>query len=316
MVGLKETVPHTHQTVGGTVGSDTFLPSVSTDISSESAILRMASQMNIVNQYRNNNYLLDLVNNIPVSNDQRIATWWEEIPKLGGSATVAEGETKPITQYLYKLHMSEYKKEATLISFTDEFVMDFGRLQSEILNNGKKDLDNRLQSAILANILAIAIQFDPTGTVFDHSIPNANNYDVIAAMAAQVDNATYGGGATNAALMNTMTKHFMGITKNANGNYLNPPSSLDGISFIGNPEIGAQDVIVGDFKRYNVQTRGGIIVKVGYNGTDFAENKFSTVIERFYFDYISNIHKPSIVKSEFDVARSLIELADEDEGEG
>jgi hypothetical protein len=75
-----------------------------------------------------------------------------------------------------------------------------------------------------------------------------------------------------------------------------PPPSLAGISQVGNPAMGTDDLLVGDFKQYNVILRGGLIVRVGYNGTDFAQNMFSTVLEQYYFDYISAIRAVAIVK--------------------
>ena len=65
---------------------------------------------------------------------------------------------------------------------------------------------------------------------------------------------------------------------------------------VGNAGVGADDVIVGDFKQYNILLRGGLIMKVGYNGTNFAENKFSVVLEQYYFDYISTIRAKALVK--------------------
>jgi hypothetical protein len=123
----------------------------------------------------------------------------------------------------------------------------------------------------------------------------ANDFDVLAAMAAQVDNATFGAVA-NAAIISTFKKYRMGIAKDAQGGYLNRPKVLDNLSFIGNPDMTADQVLVGDFKQYNVILRGGLIVKVGYNGSDFANNMFSVVIEQFYMDYISALRTPAIVK--------------------
>lgn len=293
----KAVLPYAHQTVGGTIpgGSDTFLPSVSTDISSASAILRMGGQGNIVSQYRNNPFLFDMVNTIPTAIGERLATWWEEKPRLGGSETVGEGERKPYTQYFYELKAAEYKKEATLISFSEEFSMDFERLQSEIINKGRIDVINSINSKILADVIALATPYDATGTPFEAGVPFANDFDALAAMAAQVDNATFGQGA-NAALMSTFKKYIMGIQKNDNASYLNRPEVLSGMSFLGNPEMDGDDVIVGDFKNYNVMLRGGLIVKVGYNEDDFARNKFSTVVEQYYYNYMPEIHKDSIVK--------------------
>jgi hypothetical protein len=88
----------------------------------------------------------------------------------------------------------------------------------------------------------------------------------------------------------------MGLTKETTGGYLNTPDILGGVSFIGNPDMAADSVIVGDFKQYNIILRGGLIVRVGYNGTDFAQNMYSVVLEQFYFDYISTVRKTAIVK--------------------
>lgn len=88
----------------------------------------------------------------------------------------------------------------------------------------------------------------------------------------------------------------MGTLLSTSGEWLDRPSVLDNLAFIGNPDVGTDNVIVGDLKAYNVILRGGFIVKVGYNGTDFAENKFSVVMEQYYYDYISTIRKKAIVK--------------------
>ena len=99
----------------------------------------------------------------------------------------------------------------------------------------------------------------------------------------------------------------MGISKDLDSSYLNAPQVLNNISLVGNPGMGADDLLVGDFKQYNIMLRGGLIVRVGYNGTDFAENKYSVVMEQFYYDYISNVRKAAIVKgADFATVKGLI----------
>ena len=125
-------------------------------------------------------------------------------------------------------------------------------------------------------------------------------------MAAQVENATFGAKA-NAAVMGTNKKYRMGIIKNTQGSYLNPPDVLAGIGFVGNPTMGADAILVGDLKQYNVILRGGLIVKVGYNGNDFGNNAFSIVMEQYYFNYISTIRKVAIVSGpDFATVKALI----------
>jgi len=191
-----------------------------------------------------------------------------------------------------------------LLGFTEEFSLDFARLQSDILGKGRTDLINRINTAILARIITAATAYNTSASFGVVDAPN--DFDAIAAMAAQVDNATFGATA-NAAVISTFKKYRMGVEKDSTKAYLNRPEVLNGINFVGNPAMGADDVLVGDMKQYNILLRGGLIVRVGYNGTDFAENRFSTVLEQFYFDYISAVRAVAIVKGpDFATVKSAI----------
>lgn len=262
-------------------------------------LLRIGAGSPIYGQYRNTPWIFDLCNTVNGSYNSQMpfAIWFDEQPKSGASTTVAEGATKPATQYIYQLNSSTYKKEATLVGFTNEFQMDFAQLESDIMDKSRVDVINRVNQAILPNIISAATAYN-TASSFNAgtAVSSANDFDAIAAMAAQVDNATFGSARANAAVMSTFKKYRMGITKNTQGSYLNPPDVLSGIGFVGNPSMAADDVLVGDLKQYQILLRGGLIVRVGYNGTDFAQNMYSVVLEQFYFDYISTIRKVAIVK--------------------
>ena len=281
-----------HATVDD-VGSGDNVGSITQSIDA-ATLLRLGGNSPIVSQFRNTPWVFDLCNLQNASLDTPFAMWYEEQTKDGSSASTGEGATKPTVQYKYDLKTATWKKEAALIGVTDEFNIDFARLQSDILGKGRVDVINRINTAILANITTAATTYNTSASFGD--VLNANDFDVIAAMAAQVDNATFGGNMANAAVMSTFKKYKMGVTKNGFSDYLNRTSVLDPISFIANPAMSADNVMVGDFKNYNIILRGGFIVKVGYNGTDFAENRFSIVMEQYYFDYIAEIRKVGIVK--------------------
>lgn len=265
-------------------------------------LLRIGVGAQIYSAYRNTSWIFDLCNTINASfnGSSPFVIWFDEQAKVGASALVAEGAAKPLTQYQYKLNSATYKKEATLVGFTEEFQMDFAQLESTILNNARIDVINRVNSAILPNIISAATLYNTElsfrgGVGSQYYIGSlTNDYDAIAAMAAQVDNATFGARA-NAAVMSTFKKYRMGIIKETTGGYINPPDVLAGISFVGNPAMASDALLVGDLKQYNIILRGGLIVRVGYNGTDFANNMYSVVLEQFYFDYISTIRKVAIV---------------------
>lgn len=258
-------------------------------------ILRMGGDAPIQSQYRNTPWIFDLCNLVNVGFDMPFAIWYEEQEKQGASSTVTEGGTKPASQYAYTLKSSEYKKEATLLGFTNEFTIDFERLQSDILGKGRTDLINRINTAVLTNVVSAATAYNSQASFGTRSSEKVNDWIVLAAMAAQVDHTTFGANA-NAAIMSTYKKYNLGTTQDTEGRWIDVPNVLRNLSLVGNPGVGSDDVLVGDFKQYNILLRGGLIVKVGFNGTDFAENRFSTVIEQYYFDYISALRAPAIVK--------------------
>lgn len=260
-------------------------------------LLRMGRGAPIMAQFRNNPWIFDLVNLVNVGFDNPFFMWYDEQTRQGASATVIEAGTKPLVQYAYTLQSSSYKKEAVLVSMTQEFSLDFQQLQSEILSKAQIDLVNRINTAILPNITSAATAYNlgVTYAPVGDKITAANDWDVIAAMSAQVENSTFAS-QTNTAVVSTVRKYRMGTMKDSTNNWLNNPAVLNNINIVSNPGQTASNVMVGDFKQYNVALRGGMIVKVGYNGTDFAQNMFSTVIEQFYFDYISAARTAAIVK--------------------
>lgn len=287
--------PHAASADVGTSGNTA---SISTSIDAAS-LLRLGGASPIISQYRNTPWVFDLCNLVNAGYEMPFAMWYEESVKQGSSAAVLEGGTKPGTQYAYTLRSAPYKKEATLLGFTEEFNLDFARLQSDILNKGRTDLINRINTAVLGRITTAATTYN-TATQFKGGInvADVNDFDALAAMTAQVDNATFGGASANAAVMSTFKKYRMGITKSNQAEYLNRPAVLDNLAFVGNPAMGADDVMVGDFKQYNIMLRGGLILRVGYNGNDMANNMFSSVLEQFYFDYISTIRAAAIVRGD------------------
>lgn len=264
------------------------------------SLLRLGGDSQIISQYRNTTWLFDLVTIVNAGWDNMMAMWFEEVVKTGSSATVPEGGSKPLVQYGYTLKTATYKKEAMLIGFTEEFSLDFARLQSDILGKGRIDVMNRINTVLLADLITAATPYN-TGVAYKNGVvvptANYNDYLTIDAAAAQVDATTFGTKA-NAAIMNTYKNHRVNTQMDSQGRFLMPPAALNGIAMIGNPAMATDDLIVGDLKQLNLILRGGMIVRIGYNGTDFAQNMFSTVVEQYFYDWISVIRSAAIVKGQ------------------
>lgn len=292
----------------GNVGGAGNTASIANNMTA-ATILRLAADAPIQSQYRNSPWVFDLCNLVNAGFDTPFAIWYDEQVKQGASATVTEGALKPLSQYAYTRRSADYKKEATLLGFTEEFNMDFQRLQSDILGKGRTDLINRINTVILGNINTAATAYNTQASFGLRAAGNVNDWVALAAMAAQVDSATFGTNA-NTAVMSTFKKYNLGTAQTDDKAWLNTPDVLKNIAMVGNPALAADQILVGDFKQYNILLRGGLIVKVGYNGTDFAENKFSVVMEQYYFDYISELRRPAIVKGEtFETVKTALTQA-------
>lgn len=294
----------TNATINGVPAGSTA--TVTTQVSG-SALLRAAATSEVNNLYADTPFIFNQVNLINTSFDKKQYSYWDELAPEGSAAIVAEGALKPLRQNHYELKTVNYKKVAVLLGFTEEFDIDFAALKDNIISTTKTHVLTKVQEDVVTDLIAKATAYN-TSTQFG-TVENVNEWDVIAAMAAQVESDTKGL-AANVALMGTFKKYRMGTLKADNsGVWLNSPDILKSIKLQSTSLLdnnATADIIVGDLANYNVALRGGMIVRVGYNGVDFAENKFSVVIEQFYYNWISANRTKAIVKGKFDVIKAAL----------
>lgn len=267
---------------------------------SAAAILRTVADAPLNEQYRNNTWLFGVLGLQQVGMENRVAFYFDEEPKVGGSGTVAEGGSKPYAQYGARLKSADYRKRAVALEFTDEFMLDFQFLQTYFLSQARIDLFNDINADVYTRLLAASTAYaagDATAfkTANGGVVANATNYDVLVALAAKVNKNTFGANA-NASIMSTEKAAALSITKDTQGRYIGRPEYIQDMSFIENPSVGVDDVITGDLSQYKMQMRGGLIVRAGLNGNNLIENKLTFVMEQYYFDYISALRQPAILK--------------------
>lgn len=285
-----------------------FAASIAQNIDS-ATLLRLGGASEVFSVYRNTPWIYDLANTYSVGFENPFFLYYNELAKEGGSDTIAEGGTKSKAQYKYELNSVPYNKEAVLVGFTEEFSIDFEKLMNDIMAKIKIDLVSSINSKILANIFTAGTAFNIGAdykTASGGGITDPNDWDVIAALAAQAEKATFTAN-SNVALISTLKKYVMGTIKNDVKGWVDVPDVLKGINMVSNPAVGTDNVLVGDLRQYNIALRGGILVKIGYNGSDFAQNMFSQVVEQYYFDYIADSRKVALVKgTDFSTVSSAI----------
>ncbi len=263
--------------------------------------VRMGADAGIYGLYRNTPWVFQLCSMQTVGIENLFAVWLEEQAKQGSSADRTEGATRSQAQYAYTIKTEPWKIRSLLVSFTDQFALDFRRLEDDIMMKTGTDMVNDLNTAILPNILSVATAYN-TATNYrggaisaGNVIANCNDYHVISALKAQANSATFGA-ATNAAVMSTYKYERIGTLSDTTGNFIQPPASLANVTYVNNPGMGTDDILVGDMKAYNILMRGGLIVRIGFNGNDFGDGKFSVVMDQYYMDYCPVPKRAGIVK--------------------
>lgn len=260
------------------------------------AMLRNNANAPIIDNYENYNWLFDLVNYTVASRNTSFFQYWEQLPTEGAPEIVAENGEKPQVQFRWIRKSVEYKKVAAYLKITDEFDMDFPLLAQRAQAELSRDVIRQINSIVATDVLSQATTFTPP-TAWANSVPFANDYDAIMAMASQVEMSTFADSA-NVAIMNSAKKWRIGAEKDTTGNYLNRPASLNGVRFVGNPAFGADNIVVGDLKQYNLTMRGSFIIKIGYVNEDLIHNRFTVVGEQFYFNWLPEARKGAIVKGQ------------------
>ena len=249
-------------------------------------------------------FILDFVN--VGQTNQPYLIWWDETAKQGDFAITAEGTTKPLVQYEFVRKSSDYRKEAGYQVLTEEFMMDLPQLVTVIRRLSEIDLYNNINAAILTDMIATLPGYTFTG--LSGKIYHADDYAAIGAAIAQIQSLFF---SPTVLVLNPADAWKMKLTKDDVGRYQMPPFSYNGSTFefgqvIVDPRVAKGFFLIGDGSTYNVDFRGGLVVRIGYNGTDFIQNQMTVVVEQYFYNYIATNRLGAWVYANFSVVKGAI----------
>lgn len=249
-------------------------------------------------------FILDFVN--VGETNQPFLIWWDEIAKQGDFAITAEGVLKPMVQYKFDRKSADYKKAAGYSVLTDEFMNDMPGLVTQIKRLGNIDMMNDINAQILADMISAFPTFTYTG--LNGQIYHADDYAAIGAAICQIQSLFF---KPTVLVLNPADAWRMKLTKDDVGRYQMPPFSFNGETFefgqvITDPRVPIHNFLVGDGQTFNVDMKGGVIVRVGYNGTDFVQNQQTVVVEQYFYDYISNNRLGAWCYGNFEVIKGVL----------
>ncbi len=272
---------------------------------SASALLRIGDGP-LFERQRGVPFILNFVN--VGMTDSPALIWFEEVATEGAFAIVAEGATKPLLQYKFERRTAEYRKAAGYTVITDEFTNDFPRLVTTIQKLMRLDVRLQMNQLILTDMVSQAASYTFSG--LDDQVDNADDYAAIGAAIAQLQTNFY---TPNVLVLSPADAWRMRLTKSTgDGQYLVPPFEWNGTQYefgrvIVDPAVAAGNFFVGDGNVYNVDLKGEIIVRVGYNQDDFIKNQYSMVVEQYFYNYISQARRAGMIYGNFAAIKAAIE---------
>lgn len=250
-----------------------------------------------------------------ISNER--ALWIEELDEQGTPIMLGEGDTKTQLSVRYEEKTLSVKKIAVYGKVTTELLADLNQLVSYIQNNLLKRMDIVLESQLfsgdglgdnLKGLKTFATTFSAGSLA--NTIPSANEYDVIEAVALQVQLAF---GMPNAIFVHPSTLSKMKLLKDStSGEYIFPRwASADGLVVSGmrvipTTMVTAGEFVGGDLSVVNVLNRQELSLQIGLDGNDFISNKKTMLAEKRMVQFVSANDTPCIVKGVFATAKTAL----------
>ncbi len=271
----------------------------------------------IVSAPRNEPFILDFVDNGTVSTPT--IQWFNKVNREDGTAMVAEGALKPLSDFEIVGETATVKKIAHSFNVSEEAITDIPALLSEINGEGITSLKLGIEDQVLngdgtgnnlKGILAYAGGYSLPA--LNNTTMSANEYDAILAAHTQLQLLNH---TPNAVFVHPTTRYKMRTTKDANNNYIIPPSAdanamnVDGLPVIAKNQIAAGKMLMGDFKKSHVRFLLDITIRAGYHGTDFRENRISYIMEARLTHFIRDVETSAFIEDDFSVIMAALETA-------
>lgn len=255
------------------------------------------------------------------------AMWIEELDEQGFPIFIGEGDPKTQLSVRYEEREAKAKKIAVYGKVTTEMMRYLPQLMSYIQNNLMKRMDIKTEDQLftgdntgdnLKGIITYATPFDggvgvSGGTGLVGLVQNPNEYDVIRALALQVENS-YGIPYRVFVTPDTVAK--MDVDKDTEGRYLLPPFKSANGTMIAGIEIvptnalqgTGVDFVGGDLSVVHVEFLYQTNITIGLDGNDFTNNKKTILCEQELVQFVSANDTQVLVKGDFATAKALLAI--------
>jgi len=276
---------------------------------------------------RNDSALLSLCT--VTSTNSPSLSYTELTPKEGGYAFVAEGASKPQTDFKWENRYATPKKAAAYEILTEESVTDYARLMSVAKEHLSKQHDLFKVNGVYfgdgtgenpTGATVYGRTFVSTGMVDHFALGTSNFMDVVNAIITDIyrtqaftDEAHY---QPSIVMINPIDffKQLVGA-KDGNGLPLYPQAGLFNEVRIGGViikpwiKIPTGKIFVADMSKYNVVNYVPFSIRLGWINDQFITNKFTLVGESRFFQYVKNLDQAAFVYDDIATVQAAITAA-------
>lgn len=252
------------------------------------------------------NYILPLVNVIPAAGTENI--WYvDRINQEGTAVFIGEGDLKPLADGEWQESKADIKEVAVrwkmsnrLINHAPSVVSDFRRHVEELMD-GVIDDGVASGDGLGDNLSGITTEASPfvVPAALANFYQDPNIFDVIMAVATYVRLNNFKGALT--CVLNTVWMAKMKALKNLDGDYIIPPfvtpdgKTVGEVKIIFTNKLTADDILLGELKRFNVVISEDVMYFEGWENDDFSKNLSSRKLEAFLGTYFPTSDTGAII---------------------
>ena len=306
-----------NMTVTNTVDSTAFAVPV--------AMVESMSMEAYVPKRRGVQFINDIADRTVVANVTQYKTWLEEGTEDGAFAIVAEGGLKPLVSQGLVRNFAKAKKIAGKYVVTEEFAKFYTEAYTIIKRIINDKLVRDYSALLVIDLNAQAALY--TSTAMNAQVPLANDYDAVAAVAAQIMALNF---VPDVLIVNPADLWRIRLLKDSTGRYLFPvQNSTGGIDMFGFQVVVSTYQVVGQFtlgesKLFKIEEEP-ITIRMGYGidyttavigtsgasgvtavSSDFDTNRFRVIVETYFLDWIATPNIGSFVRANFATMKTAL----------
>lgn len=265
------------------------------------------------------NYILPLVS---VSTQPGTENIWyvDRVNEDGDAEFIGEGDLKPLVDADYQESKTEMKEVAERWKMSNRLIMHAPSVVSDFRIHANELMEQKIDDGVasgdgtgnnLTGIQTAASPFVvPAGLANYYS--DANIWDAIMAVATYVRLNNFKGALT--CVLNTEWMAKMKGIKNSEGDYIVPPFvTPDGmqvgeVRIVFTNKIGADDILLGDLKKFKVVFSENITYAEGWENDDFSRNLQSRRLDAYLGTYLPTSDAGAIIFDSIATVLTAIEV--------